>query len=283
MAKVNRNYSMEVDLKGGGSLTIQPPFTLEFDVNRRNFGSTYTASFRVFNLSQNNRNKLRKNNPFNPTDVRNVKVRAGYGTNLSLIFAGNMQKAWSIREGSSFITTIECYGTVAAFAGGQTNVTFPEGTPQKSILQYLIQSMPGIQLGKIGDFPGVTTRATTYSGATKDILNELTNGAFYVDNGIAHVLNDTEAILGPISLINSDSGLLNTPILQETQLTFEMIFEPRLIVGQVVELQSTTEKFLNGKYIVVSLQHKGMISEAVCGEAVTSVELLAPKSVTLVS
>jgi len=50
-----------------------------------------------------------------------------------------------------------------------------------------------------------------------------------------------------------------------------MIFEPRLIVGQLVSIESVTAPQYNKRYKVVSLRHQGMISDSVSGQAVTTV------------
>jgi hypothetical protein len=89
-------------------------------------------------------------------------------------------------------------------------------------------------------------------------------------------LRDNEVVLGSIAEISSASGLLGTPVLQETFLTFDILFEPRLFVGQKVRLNSITAANFNGEYKVVSVKHSGTISEAIGDDARTSVALWAP-------
>ena len=52
-----------------------------------------------------------------------------------------------------------------------------------------------------------------------------------------------------------------------------MLFEPRLTLGQIINLQSTTNKQYNGLYKVVGFTHRGTISPAVCGDLRTTVNL----------
>jgi len=56
--------------------------------------------------------------------------------------------------------------------------------------------------------------------------------------------------------------------------TAEMLFEPRLKIGQVVELVSRDYPSLNQLYKVIGIQHSGTISDAVGGKCKTTVRML---------
>lgn len=270
MDKFNRNYILSVETQNGEVLIIKPPFTVEFDITRNILSSANVCSIRIYNLSQNNRNKIRfdKQDTF---DYRSVQLQAGYGENLPVIFAGSVTQAWSVREGTNFISSIECFDGGFAFNTGQTNIVFPEGTSQETLLETLATSLPAVSLGAVGSFPGSLSRAASLSGNTTDLLRELSGGAFFIDNGKVHLLGDSECLEGSMLLVNASSGLLGTPVRERTVLTFDMIFEPRLLVGQKIQLESGTDVNFNGFYKVISLKHRGMISPSVCGNAVTSV------------
>lgn len=277
--KFGRNYLLNVQTQSGSTLSIRPPFTIEFDITRNVLTSANVCSIRIYNLNANNRSQIRKNvNDY--ADLRVIQLLAGYGSNLSLAFEGNITQAWSVREGTNFITQIESFDGGFAFANAASNITFPAETEQRTVIETLVQNLAsaGVKPGVIGDFPGQLTRGNAYSGNTCSLLQELTAGRFYIDNGKAFALADNECIAGPISVINAASGLLNTPVREQTIITFDMLFEPRLIIGQQVRLESTTtdDRNVNGSYKVISLKHRGIISEAVAGDAITSVGLLQP-------
>ncbi len=276
--KLGRNYSLAVQTIEKDFLRIAPPISIEFDINRNTLSSLNTASIRIYNLSDDSRNQIRKNAQ-NTGDLRQVSLVAGYGKNMGTLFTGTMSQAWSVREGVNFITQIECFDGGFAVLNGEFSQTFQANTKQTDILGTMIDSLPSVSRGAIGSHPGSISRANPYSGNTVSLLNELTNGGFFIDNGKANCLGDSECIAGDVPVINEKSGLLGTPVLEQTFLTFDMIFEPKIYIGQKVQLQSSTFKDINGNnlngfYKVVSLKHRGMISESVCGDAVTSVGLL---------
>jgi hypothetical protein len=270
--KFGRNYLLRVENEDGQFLTIAPPFTIEFDVNRNILSSANLSSIRIYNLSKHNRASIRKDQ-YDGGVLRRVILQAGYGTNLPIIFDGDIQRAWSVREGVNFITQIESFDGGYAFLNGLVNQTFPRGTDQRTILLELLGHLPGTQVGTVGDYPGRTTRGSAYSGNTAQIVTELSGGGFFIDNAKANCLNDSECLRGEIQVITSASGLLGTPVREETFLNFDMLFEPRLVIGQELALDSITGDNFNGLYKVIAIKHKGMISESVCGDAITSVGL----------
>ena len=52
-----------------------------------------------------------------------------------------------------------------------------------------------------------------------------------------------------------------------------MIFEPRITVGQLVEIESSTASIFDGQFKVIGIHHAGIISGAVAGEARTTLNL----------
>lgn len=53
-----------------------------------------------------------------------------------------------------------------------------------------------------------------------------------------------------------------------------MIFEPRIVVGQVIEIQSRIAPMFNGQYKLYGLKHSGTISGAVAGDVTTEIQML---------
>lgn len=275
MGKFNRNYKLSVETADGNKVIITRPFTLEFDVQRDSLGGSSNASFRIYNLSEKNRNLIRKDS-WNFLDIRMVDFKGGYGDNLPTLAVGNISSAWSVREGNNFITTIETFDGGWAFTHSQTSAMFPSNTPNRSIVGALAENMNafGVKTGAIGNIKGSTTRGNSISGNTANLLSELTGGASFIDNGKINVLSDGEAISGPVIKINSQSGLLGTPLRENTYLKFDVLFEPQVQIGYLIELESITGANFNGLHKVYSLSHRGVISDAIAGNAMTTIGVL---------
>jgi len=283
--KLGRKYSLSIQTPEGLFLTIANPFTVEFDITRNILSSANTSSIRIYNLNENHRRQIFKDQ-FDYDVLKLISFKAGYGQNIPEIFNGNVSRAWSVREGVNFITQVESYDGGYAFANSVTNSAFPAGSNQKEIIENLVKSLgvSGVSPGVVGKtYDSTLQRGSSYSGSTTDILKTLTGGGFFVDNGKAHCLADDECIQGEIETIDSSVGLLGTPVREETYLRFDMIFEPRMLIGQAINLKSSTGASYNGLYKVVGVKHRGMISDAICGDAITTVELFyGAKSLTVI-
>lgn len=297
--KLGRNYSLSISGTNFPiPLVITLPFTLEFDITRNTLTSANVCQVRLYNLSPQNRNKLRRAVTTGWSEpLETITLRAGYsgyggsspnpigsdfGVNLPVIFSGNVSEAHSYREGINFVTQIECYDGGFAFVNGQvpSGLSFPKGTPYKTIITALIASLPNITVGAVGNYLGVLSRTFTPTGSTIEVLKQLTGGGFFIDNGMGYALGNNEYSLspGPPPVVDAASGLLNTPILENGIVTFNMIFEPSLSIGTGLHLVSKTletgvgQQLANysGFYKITSVKHRGIISQTVCGDAVTT-------------
>lgn len=282
MNKFLRNYSLALTVQKDMNSTaetiiVELPFTVEFDITRNTLTSANVCQIRIYNLNPSHRSQIQKNvtSYGNAPPIITIALKAGYGDNLPVIFQGNASQAWSVRQGTNFITQIECFDGGFAYVNGATSLTVPQGTPYKTVITNLINSLfPNVVLGSVGDYSGSTPKQVTYSGNTIDILRELTGGGFFIDNGKGYALNNNEYSIaaGPPQTIDASSGLLNTPVLEQTIVRFDMIFEPSLNIGTGINLMSSTNATFNGFYKITSVKHRGMISQTVCGDAITTAE-----------
>lgn len=287
--KFGRRYEMTV--QGSGVVnTIQGPvfethlinypLTLQFDINRNVMATLNTGRFTLYNLKASTRNDIYH-------DIRDlgiyqqVVLKAGYVSqpNLPIIFKGNILSARSYRQGPNWLTEIECSDGVFGAANGQVPATMtkPAGWNFQDVVKSMLRTMDHVGIGTIEDLPSQNSRGISFSGNSWDALqNFIPDGVLFIDNEVANVLNPgsyVETEFG-IPVINADSGLLNTPQRQTNTVVAEMIFEPRLVIGQRVLLQSE-ERNNNGFYKVSGIHHRGTISAAVGGEAVTAVTLFS--------
>lgn len=274
--KFNPKYTLKVEGNGGQNVVIELPYTVEFHIDRSNLASSQTATFTIYNLGKERRNLLQKDQS-NAGELRSIQFSAGYDDiGRPLCFNGTVMSAYSERRPKDFVTVIEAFDGGYAMANGLSNFTIGSGASFKEILETLASpvNFPSVT-GRpiIGNFPGRTTRGSTYVGNTWNYISQLARGLAYVDNGRLNVLNPNEVISPNIPLINSSSGLLTSPKRSGALIEFEMVFEPRLVVGQIVALQSIGNDIFNGSYKVTGFVHSGTISDVVAGTNRTQVTL----------
>lgn len=271
--KFGRKYQLSLEVAGGQNVTISLPFSCEFVVSRNSLASANTGFFRIYNLGKETRNLIQFDQ-YNVTQFRAIQFRAGYAQFTPLIFNGTIRKACSYRNGVDMITEIEAYDGGFQMVNGFTSMTLGSGTSAAQVIQSLAGSLPGIGGSAIvGNFPSINLRGEVLFGNTWNLIQQKSNGQAIIDNNQVKALAQDEAIVGEIPRIDASTGLLGSPKRADAMLEFEILFEPRLTVGQVIELKSTTNEIFNGTYKVMGFEHRGIISPSVAGDAKTSVSL----------
>lgn len=277
--KFGRRCSLAVevnpDSKGvpQANLVIPSNLTIEFEISRQFLASSQEATFRVYNLNEEHRPLVQKD-PYALTEFRAIQFRAGYKDFMPLVFNGFVRHATSDRVGTNVVTTISAYDGGQAMANGVTSSTVASGETVAQTLAKLAKSLPRVSGQPIvGDFPTKNLRAKVLFGNTWSVILQESGNLATIDNGQVKILKPNEAIEAEIPVINSDSGLLGMPRRTPTKLEVDMLFEPRLTIGQLLELDSRLNRIYNGTYKVTGFTHRGVISPAVSGECVSTVSL----------
>jgi hypothetical protein len=233
---------------------------------------------RIFNLNAGNRKAIRKNvDDFG--QQRLVTLQAGYGNNLGTIFSGTVTTSVSYREGNNFISEIDSLDGGFAYVNCNSNHTLPPGTPLYGVIATLISDLSGygVTLGAIGtSFNSISKTSQSYVGNTIRLLKQIC-GNVYIDNGKVYCLGNTECAPALPYVITDVSGLLGTPMYENTILKIDMLFNPYIVVGMQVVVLSTTYSDINGTWKVVGCNHRGTISPAVSGDAITTLNLMKPQ------
>jgi len=276
MKKFGRSYRLVIDPKDGGDLiVIQLPLTINFTVQRDTQASLNHLDIDIYNLSETQRNRI-----FQDRFVRNdrtITFEAGYDS-LSMIYTGNIFYANSWRKGTEIVTTISALAGLYDISQKMTFQTLASGSSIKEVLEFLVGELTKgsetLGRGAVGDFPEVLQRATVLNGNTYDLIKKYSGGNVFVDNGKVFVLKDSEVIPGELPLLSPETGLLDTPRRDAAYLTVNTLFEPRVTISQMVELQSSVLPVYNGSYKVIGINHQGTISSAVGGPCRSMFKLL---------
>ena len=286
--KLQRTYLLTITLPNNTIITIEPPFTLELDVQRNTLASANTASFRIYNLGPLARQSIIKDDwATQQVLYQRVELKAGYvGSVLPTIFRGNIRHAWSVREGVNWITTIEAFDGGLALINSQIQAATAAGQPKSAAIRQTLQALSKtpdgtdthVTIGAIGNqFNGTSPRGNTLNGNAAEVANTLTGNGFFVDLEKAYALSDNEFLDVPLITIDSDSGLLGTPIREVSKVTLQMLFEPTVQMCGPVMLNSTTLASINagfnGLYKIVGAKHSGVISDAVAGSVITELQI----------
>jgi hypothetical protein len=269
--KFGRSYRVVIDpLDGGDNIVVTMPLTINFDVRRSILDSFNTLDIDIYNLGKSARDRIFQDR-FNISG-RKIRIEGGYDT-LSVMFDGTISEASSARDGTNIITRISAFSGKFDVTETQTFTTIEAGATVSDVLKFLIGQFPTLEMGAVGDFSEVIQRPTVLNGNTYDLIRKYSDNQVFIDNNRVYVLKRYETNNEDVFLINSQTGLLETPRRDDAYLTTTTLFEPRINIGQRVELNSEILPVYNGQYKIVGIHHQGMISEAVGGNCRTVLQL----------
>jgi hypothetical protein len=174
------------------------------------------------------------------------------------------------------ILEVDCFDGGFAIQNAFSSVTVLPTMTLQDVLDNLQKDMKGFHLadGVTSDYSGVSyPRGKALIGPTAGLIQGETNGLMFVDLERIFILNPNDCLSGTIPIISSATGLLGSPKRADTYIICEMLFEPRFILGQMVELISIDKSNMNGFYKIAAIEHYGTISGAVGGPLKTVVSL----------
>lgn len=279
--KVNRYYRLTVQLTDKNdkptdkAIVIENPFTINFTINRSIFAEINGADIEIYNLSYDTYRELFWD--YYSIGRRTVILEAGYEKeNLSVIFIGDLWSCYTAREGTETVTRMNCLMGLKAL-GVMTDATL-SGATRYEVYKKAADDM-GLKLKVYSGENTKFTRPVSVSGNSFGIIQKYSDQSAFIDNNEIIVLNNEDAFKGDIIVINDNSGLLGVPEHEDAILTVRIIFEPRLVIGQIIEIQSQVAPMFNGQYKIYGIRHEGTISDAVAGKATTTLEMLVGSQV----
>ena len=268
--KFGRTYLIQILTPQNDLIEIAPPFSVEFEIQRNALASVNSASLTIYNLGPRTRSRIYKDR-YTLVEYWQLVIWAGYKT-LSKVFQGNIYEAQSFKQGTDWHTKIDAFDGLQGVQNGYTSVTVAADTPRLDIFNRAIDDMPNIIAGFFGTrSEGSTDRGQTLMGPSVAVLDEQTDGNYFIDNEIAHVL-DRDEIIGDTVLLLDSEQLLATPKRRETFIDVEILFTPEPQIGHGAEIRSR-EAIYDGQYKIIGFSHSVQILGSAGGSAVTKFAL----------
>lgn len=281
MSKFNPHYELKITYPYKDSIEksiIKDPVSIKFIVEKNNFSDTNTTRITVYNMDLKTRTAIYQDNLlFNDQTPKTVTLSAGYGDKLTQISYGYIQQCYTTRQGVDMVTEIIVIDPDILTCNVST--TFVANSEKKEAYLNIANTMPNLNVG-VGseNVAGNFQIDTVFEGNSFILINELTGGHTFVDDGVLHTLYENQTISNyGVYYIAADTGLLGTPVRQDARLQIKMLFEPTIRIGQLVEIKSETfgnEDFrFDGQYKVIGITHDCSISNSEGGNRITTLFL----------
>lgn len=258
------------------TIIVTSPLTAQINITRSIMSESTKATIKLYNLAPSTRNSIFQDVfTYDYKQWKYVHVEAGYGNeeSMSMIFKGRILQAYSHKSGGQTDVITEIQAMALDVFDCQTSRTVEAGTSKREAIQQIANDMPNVNLANMGAIDGTFKTSTTFSGNTLDCINEITGGRAFVDNGMLNILLENEVIDVPVPVITDDSSLLETPIRRDANLTVKMLFQPDLIIGQLLEIKSNISPNFNGQFKVIGFTHDLIFGDGISGTRTTTVDL----------
>lgn len=272
--KFEREYEIRIKTPEGVIFTIKNPITAIIEVDRSMRATVNNATITLYNLAPETRNSIYKDK-YAFQLYWQMSIVAGYaGTDLYEIFRGNIQEAYSYKQGTEWITKIDAYDGAFQIQNGFVNETINKGVDMKESIKRIINTMPELLTGVMGSAAqGTSVRGQTVVGNSYEELQKITDGQSFIDGETLHTLSDGEVIQGD-PFILSGENLFTTPQRRDTYLEVSTLFSPEIRVGYGCQIESAEPRF-NGLYVVYGVKHVLTVSGAIAGDAISTLSLNA--------
>lgn len=269
-SKFIRQYRLTIEPDEGEAIVIENDLTVNFNIQRSTMATLNSMQLSIYNLGESARRRIFQDR-FKIGNYKRVILQAGYDS-LSTVFIGNIFQANSFREGTEVVTLIDARDGGFDTTGTVTSQAIDGGT-LSDVIKALAGDFEHVKVGTV-NADGEFRRPLILNGNNFELIKKYAGDKAFIDLEELNVLKENDVISGDVPLITSETGLLSTPRRDDAYLTIDTIFEPRIVMGQVLEVQSSIAPEFDGQYKVIGVTHNATISGAVGGEAKSTFQLL---------
>lgn len=192
---------------GEVSSTYPVPLHITFSLEKSDLETQNTGKIEVWNLSKAHIAVLEKTNCI-------VSLRAGYGSNMALIFAGYVSFVSTVMDGADRKTTIEVLDSLTEARNTYVSLSYNGTVNWKTIFDDVAAQIGcAVVYSYNAQFSNVSN-GYSYVGLAKNVLTKGCNCcgmSWSIQNGVLHIKRSGDSISQTGYLISADTGMIESP------------------------------------------------------------------------
>lgn len=253
LSRFDRDYELIVQVAQGRAVTVKPPMRVSFSVDKSVAGGLNKMTLQIFNLKESNRLAMTKDAEESKRIPLSFSV--GYNGSLQLLFKGTIHRGENSREGPDLVTELECLDGGHDYLTSFTSKTVKD---KRTAVNEILKDMPNTKRGKVSEQQAIL-RPKVLVGSSAKLIDTLLEDdqTWYIDNEQLYMVKNNEVISSYIPVVNAATGLLDTPTVEQSRVSFETLLNPTLRIAGLCELQSRNAPHLNGVYKIDSIGYQG--------------------------
>jgi hypothetical protein len=207
----NRKAVVTMGPKGEQGVKIEG-LRVSFDIVKTNNKSANNAKIIIYNLNESNKSILKTKENISLT------LEVGYGSNVDLLFTGDVVRSSTQRNGSNFPTTIEVEDGDQALTTATIDKSYVGGTNLKTVVNDSLQSMKDagqVIIGSINSIKDdIAQNGFTASGLASKVIDEITKKQgleFSIQDNETQILGESEDTGEEAIVLTPSTGLIGSP------------------------------------------------------------------------
>jgi hypothetical protein len=209
---------------------------IQFDITKTSGRSPNPAIVKIFNLAPDNERKIKG-------EFEEVIVNAGYRGATRVIFRGNIKRLSLYPENNDRITDLECGDGDKDLRESIVNVTLAAGTSTTHLLDQVIGTFGTTKKGYVVTKERKRVRGKVISAMGRDVLDDIADDAdanWSIQDGNLVMVPVNSTLPTEAILINSDTGMLGSPIIDDKGIAVECLLNPQIQVHGKVKLDNNS-------------------------------------------
>jgi len=211
-----------------------------------------TCELAIWNLTPDHQSQLEQLAPRTreaATKGIPCKIEAGYESGTSLIWLGDLRTVDTVRDGPDWVTTLSSGDGEKAWKNAKLHVSYGPKTALETALRAMVRAL-GVGEGNLSKVVSKLKQAgsaifphgTVISGSVARELQAFAESAdleVSIQDGALQFIDRGKALGGSALLLNSDTGLLDSPTVDnEGVLTAKMQMIPGIRCGSLVTIDA---------------------------------------------
>ena len=263
----------------GETSSSQPiPLHVNFSFQKADLETANNGKVEIWNLNLEHLEMLNK-------DGCCVSMKAGYGSHLSLIFAGRVSYATTVPDGADRKTEIEVVDTLVEISDTNVSLSYKGKVNWRTIMDDTAKQM-GVAVSysynmTFADIPN----GFSYVGKAKNVFSKgcaCCGATWSIQNGVLQIKKKGDTMSREVYVLSADSGLIGIPqrvVVAENEETgkndmgwdVEYLLNGAINVDDFVKLES---KVITGFFRVYSVEISG---DNISGDWLCKARLLEAK------
>lgn len=208
---------------------------LDFEVTATTDTDPNQGVFTLYNVSESSRRRI-------ATEAKSIIIYAGFDGIEKQIFYGDITSALPVKANPGWAINITAGDGFKAYTEERFSKTYAAGTDKETIVRDIIDAMKLAGKTAVDSVKGVMAGDITLDGLAKDGLTKILGslGAEWsIQDNEIRITGTGKPIDNEAILINSDTGLLEPPVITDTGINVRMLLNPDLRPGKLVKVQSS--------------------------------------------